>query len=199
MALESSINLKALYCLMVFYVCTSGRWQPLAISEENRWIPVVQQVSAPPVFSFSPLSLLLISRDSVKWHILLIRLMCMYLPANNEDWPSSLQWGLTFHLEKCKLIIGLTRKLGPHGSKISVFCRGCQALLDVAKGLYCLHQNKICHRDIKSPNILINEHGRCKISDLGLGRLLTGEDTAATAVGSWNWMAAEMMSGRYKI
>ena len=38
--------------------------------------------------------------------------------------------------------------------------------LDVINGIKYLHELKIVHQDIKSPNILINENLKAKISDL---------------------------------
>lgn len=41
--------------------------------------------------------------------------------------------------------------------------------LGAARGLRYLHENGVVHRDVKTPNILINEDYDAKISDLGLG------------------------------
>jgi serine/threonine protein kinase len=43
-------------------------------------------------------------------------------------------------------------------------------LLDVAEGLQKLHQDGICHRDVKGDNILINRNGKGKLTDFGISR-----------------------------
>lgn len=72
-------------------------------------------------------------------------------------------------------------------------------MLDVANGLYSIHKSKVIHLDLKSQNVLVNEHGRCKIADLGLGRLLSKNDTLNQAVaGTVAYMSPEQLlsSGR---
>ena len=51
---------------------------------------------------------------------------------------------------------------------------------------------------MKSANCLISETGRVKISDLGLGRFLTGDQTQATAgnAGTFCYMSPEQIDGR---
>eukprot|EP00002_Diphylleia_rotans_P015923 TRINITY_DN3085_c0_g1_i2.p1 TRINITY_DN3085_c0_g1~~TRINITY_DN3085_c0_g1_i2.p1 ORF type:complete len:1462 (-),score=243.35 TRINITY_DN3085_c0_g1_i2:187-4572(-) len=69
-------------------------------------------------------------------------------------------------------------------------------LLDAAKGMQYLHSSNppILHRDLKSPNLLLNERGHLKISDFGLtGKAEEGE--SKEAVGSLLWMAPEVIRG----
>ena len=43
-------------------------------------------------------------------------------------------------------------------------------LCDVAEGVWQMHAKRYIHRDLKSDNVLIDEHGRAKVADLGLAR-----------------------------
>ena len=80
-----------------------------------------------------------------------------------------------------------------------LLCRGRQAFTDVCKGLFMLHSNHICHLDMKSPNVLISNDGTCKISDLGLGRMI---DVQASLVSTQDmstlaYMSPEHIKGRF--
>lgn len=46
-------------------------------------------------------------------------------------------------------------------------CRGADIALDVARGLYALHSQRIVHMDIKSPNVLLTREYLAKIADVG--------------------------------
>ena len=89
-------------------------------------------------------------------------------------------------------------KSGSHFSQSKVPCRGRRALSDICNGLYMLHTNKICHLDMKTPNVLISEDFTCKISDLGLGKFLRADATMCTAesLGSFLWMPPEVIAGK---
>lgn len=78
--------------------------------------------------------------------------------------------------------------------------------LDSARGMNFLHASKppIIHRDLKSLNILVDEHMVAKVADFGLSRFKRPAaaapaghaDAYMTAqAGSWNWMAPEVMAG----
>ncbi|XP_010259069.1 PREDICTED: serine/threonine-protein kinase EDR1 isoform X2 [Nelumbo nucifera] len=65
--------------------------------------------------------------------------------------------------------------------------RRIKMALDVAKGMNCLHTSTptIVHRDLKSPNLLVDKNWNVKVSDFGLSRLkhntfLSSKSTAGT-------------------
>lgn len=45
-------------------------------------------------------------------------------------------------------------------------------LMDAARALDFLHRKSLIHRDIKSPNILLDSRHRCKLADFGMARQL---------------------------
>lgn len=68
----------------------------------------------------------------------------------------------------------------------------------VLLGLRYLHSCGICHRDLKPANILVNEDCSVRIADLGMARLMVGEQESLSSnmteyvVSRW-WRAPEVM------
>ncbi|EXC10340.1 Serine/threonine-protein kinase [Morus notabilis] len=74
--------------------------------------------------------------------------------------------------------------------------RRIKMALDVARGMNCLHTSipTIVHRDLKSPNLLVDKNWNVKVGDFGLSRLkhntfLSSKSTAGTP----EWMAPEVL------
>ncbi|XP_010532192.1 PREDICTED: serine/threonine-protein kinase EDR1 [Tarenaya hassleriana] len=74
--------------------------------------------------------------------------------------------------------------------------RRIKMALDVAMGMNCLHTSTptIVHRDLKSPNLLVDNNWNVKVCDFGLSRLkhntfLSSKSTAGTP----EWMAPEVL------
>lgn len=65
--------------------------------------------------------------------------------------------------------------------------------LQIARGIAYLHSQGIVHRDLKSPNILINNNWNVKITDFGLSRSKQESEAMKTVVGSPAWMAPEIL------
>ncbi|CAH0491820.1 unnamed protein product [Peronospora farinosa] len=68
---------------------------------------------------------------------------------------------------------------------------------DIADALAYLHgrQPIIIHRDLKSLNVLLDNHLRAKLSDFGLSRERSSDDTMTNGVGTLLWTAPEILRG----
>jgi hypothetical protein len=75
--------------------------------------------------------------------------------------------------------------------------RKLQMALDIAEGLTYAHSFNppLVHRDLKSRNILLTLDLKAKISDFGVSRFLSENDTMTTGIGTNRWLAPEVISG----
>jgi len=69
-----------------------------------------------------------------------------------------------------------------------------QMALEAAKGLLYLHHQKppIVHRDLKSLNLLVDEHFHIRVADFGLSK--DKNNDINTKMGTLNWVAPEILS-----
>ncbi|XP_067339663.1 G protein-coupled receptor kinase 5 isoform X2 [Channa argus] len=65
---------------------------------------------------------------------------------------------------------------------------------EVCCGLMHLHQKSILYRDMKPENILLDDNGHIRISDLGLAVRLKGKGLVRGRVGTLGYMAPEVIS-----
>lgn len=65
----------------------------------------------------------------------------------------------------------------------------------IIQGIKYLHENGICHRDLKPQNIIIDSNQIIKIIDFGLGREYDINQQLKTSCGSPCYAAPEMISG----
>ncbi|XP_076038121.1 uncharacterized protein LOC143023485 isoform X2 [Oratosquilla oratoria] len=63
----------------------------------------------------------------------------------------------------------------------------------IACGMKYLHEHKIIHRDLKSPNVLIGNNQTVKISDFGTCREWNDVSTRMSFAGTVAWMAPEVI------
>ena len=79
------------------------------------------------------------------------------------------------------------RQLQAVSSQVSI-------LLDTARGVNYLHRCSppLLHRDLKSLNLLLDQHLQCKICDFGLA---TVQQNDLSVVGSLYWTAPEVLRG----
>jgi serine/threonine protein kinase len=70
--------------------------------------------------------------------------------------------------------------------------------IDMARGLFYLHHQSppILHRDLKSLNILVDEHFRVKVADFGLSA--DKNEHLKTKMGTLNWVAPECIDASGK-
>ena len=71
----------------------------------------------------------------------------------------------------------------------------CKIFQQILSSLEYLHNNNICHRDIKLENILIDEYGDAKLSDFGLSKKYEKNGLLKTICGSPIYAAPEMLKG----
>jgi serine/threonine protein kinase len=92
-------------------------------------------------------------------------------------------------------LAGLLRRAGTLREPVAAMY-----MRDVLCGLEYLHRSGVCHRDIKSENILVSPEGRCKITDYGASKVLrssiAGVSTMLnTFVGTPFYVAPEVVRG----
>ncbi|VFQ96257.1 unnamed protein product [Cuscuta campestris] len=68
--------------------------------------------------------------------------------------------------------------------------------LDVSHGMAYLHSKGVIHRDLKSSNLLLDDKMRVKIADFGTSCLETQCRGAKGSMGTFRWMAPEMIKGK---
>jgi len=64
------------------------------------------------------------------------------------------------------------------------------------RGLEAAHSANLVHRDIKPANMLVQKDGTLKLLDFGLGTIRHSSDLAKSTVGTWPYMAPELIEGR---
>lgn len=76
--------------------------------------------------------------------------------------------------------------------------------LDAAKGMLYLHGMGVCHRDLKSDNLMVDSHWRVKVADFNLAALLgegageeggAAEEASPEGAANPRWLAPEVLSG----
>lgn len=71
-------------------------------------------------------------------------------------------------------------------------------IYDTAKGMAYLHhfERPILHRDLKSPNLLVDKNYNIKLSDFGLARVKAHVQTMTGNCGTVQWMAPEVLGNQ---
>ncbi len=71
----------------------------------------------------------------------------------------------------------------------------CQCLSDIAGALDYIHREGIIHRDIKASNVLLDDEGRCYLTDFGIARIVndaTQLTTTGNVLGTVDYVAPEL-------
>ena len=77
-------------------------------------------------------------------------------------------------------VLSLARRQPTFAAQLS-WGRRLGMALDAAKGMLYLHGMGVCHRDLKSDNLMVDSHWRVKVADFNLAALLEGADDADDA------------------
>ena len=72
-----------------------------------------------------------------------------------------------------------------------------QVCEEVGKGLVALHERSIVHRDLKPHNVLFTEGMRTKLSDMGLCKRLTTDQTSYDSAGPGNFCRSAVYDNRH--
>ena len=100
------------------------------------------------------------------------------------------------HGENCELIVD---DIGEETSTLVLRTRKAVRIASgVASGLAYLHEHNAMHRDMKSPNVLLDETLRAKLCDFGISRTVESTMTSQTGyIGTPQWSAPEVFRGRF--
>ncbi|XP_059453044.1 serine/threonine-protein kinase STY8-like isoform X3 [Corylus avellana] len=66
--------------------------------------------------------------------------------------------------------------------------------IDVSKGMEYLHQSSIIHRDLKTANLLMDNHNVVKVADFGVARFQNQGGVMTAETGTYRWMAPEVIN-----
>ncbi|OQS05772.1 kinase [Thraustotheca clavata] len=74
-----------------------------------------------------------------------------------------------------------------------------QSIVSIARGLLYLHTYTppIIHRDLKSRNVLLDTKKGTKFTDFGTSRTAEENDIMTSGIGTYQWMAPEVISGTH--
>ena len=89
-------------------------------------------------------------------------------------------------------------KASPAKAALLDWTKRTNMALDAAKGMLYLHAHAppIIHRDLKSPNLLVDKHWRVKVSDFNLSKLMDeGSVMSSMAATNPRWLAPEILTG----
>ncbi|KAM3968488.1 mitogen-activated protein kinase kinase kinase 12 [Aphomia sociella] len=96
---------------------------------------------------------------------------------------------------------GIVMEFCQYGSLFSYIHGGSRILTtkvvkwanEIASAMQYLHNHKIIHRDLKSPNVLIADDLVAKVTDFGLSRMWDKFSVVMTYTGTISWMAPELI------
>ncbi|XP_030521396.1 serine/threonine-protein kinase STY8-like isoform X2 [Rhodamnia argentea] len=66
--------------------------------------------------------------------------------------------------------------------------------IDVCEGMEYLHKSNIIHRDLKTANLLMDNHNVVKVADFGVARFQSQGGVMTAETGTYRWMAPEVIN-----
>lgn len=95
----------------------------------------------------------------------------------------------------CALHMHVWKKVHGLNEQDMTRCWGC-----LLHGMLQLHTRQIIHRDLKSPNLLVDKHWRVKVCDFNLSRVESSAQDKTSSISANNprWLAPEVISSRVR-
>ena len=91
----------------------------------------------------------------------------------------------------------LYTKIKEQNSKFIEEAQIVEWFVQIAMALQYLHEKNILHRDLKTQNIFLTRNKIIKVGDLGIARVLKGNnDMATTIIGTPYYMSPELFSNK---
>jgi serine/threonine-protein kinase len=104
------------------------------------------------------------------------------------------------HYIATEFIDGTDLKRLLHANGALPTAKGFDAGVQIARGLQAVHEAGIIHRDVKSPNVMVDRAGRYRLMDFDIAKRAgsdTGPDERGSVLGTPEYMSPEQARGEY--
>ncbi|KAJ7240626.1 kinase-like domain-containing protein, partial [Mycena haematopus] len=129
------------------------------------------------------------TKEALVWRYLKHRNVVPFLGVDSTTFPSPAR-----AMVSPWMVQGSVLKYMAENSPVAGYA--VDLLNDVIRGLQYLHSVNIVHGDLCGRNILIDRHGRARLTDFGLAAFVESDATikSSTRSGSVRWMSPELLS-----
>ena len=104
------------------------------------------------------------------------------------------------HYIATEFVDGTDLKRLLHANGALPTAKAFEAGIQIARGLQAVHEAGIIHRDVKSPNVMVDRGGRYRLMDFDIAKRAdsdTGPDEKGSVLGTPEYMSPEQARGEY--